>query len=271
MKPLLIILFLLTLASGSLAQDTKFDAGAHSLALAKSNLLIRDAFSTLNSIAVFGSLKRTGVGVSFRNQFDLPENAVVSAASIYHQRYFNIGVGFLRFGDEVFNYQRVSAALGNRIGNVSLALRLNRHQYAIENLGIQSLFSLDFGGTVHLGKNIILGTEVENISRSRFNLDYQLPTVMRLGFQLNLQEQLTFQAELEKDIDSPAMLRGGVEYRLVDWLAIRGGLSSRPLMATGGIGIIAGVLGVDYAFANRSTLGEIHEITLQIHLKTKEP
>jgi hypothetical protein len=251
------------------AQDTKFHAGAHSLGTANADLMIDNSFAAINSIAIFGRSSKSSVATSFRNQFDLPENALVSAAGTYHHRLFNAGIAFLRFGDDVFNYQRVSAALGNQLGMVSLASRINRHQYMIEGLGVQTSHSLDFGGTIGLFEDILLGAEVQNILGAKIEEIYHLPTIMRLGINYQLGRQLIFRGELEKDIDNPAVLRGGINYMIVDWLSLRGGVANEPLSASGGFGVFLGLLEIDYAFANRSNLGEIHELSLQLNLSLK--
>jgi hypothetical protein len=66
----------------------------------------------------------------------------------------------------------------------------------------------------------------------------------------------SFALELEKDVDFPLRLKGGVEYRPVEPLFLRAGFGNNPSMVHFGIGLAIGTaLNVDLASSYHQTLG----------------
>ena len=93
----------------------------------------------------------------------------------------------------------------------------------------------------------------------------RIPTEVRLGGRFDPISRLTLAADLSKVGDRSAELSLGAEWKVSGPLALRVGANDREIAA--GVGVMAGDLGLDYAFGFphasvvRDELGESHRLS----------
>ena len=85
---------------------------------------------------------------SYQNKYATAGLNTFGAAYIQPLSFGTGGLSVYRFGDDLFNEQKVGLSFADKIGIVSLGSTLNYIQYQIEGLGSKGLFSIDFGGLV---------------------------------------------------------------------------------------------------------------------------
>ncbi|HEY0898464.1 MAG TPA: hypothetical protein VGD90_03975, partial [Sphingobacteriaceae bacterium] len=88
-------------------------------------------------------------------------------------------------------------------------------------------------------KTLVFGAHVSNPSNSRFsdNSGVDLPVAVAIGAACTFSDKVIISTEVEKILDFSSNLKLGIEYNLLKWVALRGGVSSSPFRQYGGIGI----------------------------------
>lgn len=270
MKQILIIFFVNCFITIHLhSQDSKITIGARNRALGEASGTLVDSWSVFTNPGAVGKSDISQLSVSYQNRYNIEAFQTVGAASIYTLPWFNLGAGFYRFGDNLFNHQQISLNISHSLQMVSLGLNMSRSQYSIEGLGTKSAFLLEFGGLITLNKYILLSATASNITNSKISSEQKVPVIMTAGISIRPNNSLMMNAEIEKDLAFDENLKVGIEYQIIKWVWIRTGLTTSPVKGSFGFGIKPGKFLIDYAYVNRQGLGDIHELSLSYLLPKK--
>ncbi len=263
-----LIYFILIISSiSATAQNGDFRLGARSAGIGGTSSTLVDGWSIFNNIGAIGALDRSSGMLSYQNRYDISAFQVVGGAYVHHTNPINAGVSFFRFGDDLFNQQKMTLAIGNNFDMVSLGLGVSFVQYNIESLGNQQAVVLEFGGLATLTEELTLGAHAYNITQARLSEEETLPTVLKAGLAYTPTTALLITVEVQKDLDFDAILRAGLEYEIVKNVWVRTGFGTQPFKSAFGAGWQWKAVQIDYAFNNQSDLGAIHEISLTYLLK----
>ncbi len=263
----LLCLACLIISFSTTAQNGDFRLGARSAGLGGTSSTLVDGWSIFNNIGALGALEQSSGMLSYQNRYDISAFQVVGGGYVQHTRPFNAGVSFFRFGDDLFNQQKMSLAIGNSFDQVSLGLGVSFVQYSIESLGNQQAIVLEFGGLAALTEELTLGAHAYNITQSRLSDEETLPTVLKAGLAYTPTSDLLISVEVQKDLDFDAILRAGLEYEIVKHVWIRTGFGTEPFKSAFGAGWQWKSFVIDYAFNDQTDLGAIHEFSLTCLLK----
>ena len=248
------------------AQDGDFTLGARSRGMAGIGTVHGDGMSLFNNIGGIGLMDKSVAAISYQNRYGIPAFRVVGLSYIHHSSFLNAGLSFFRFGDELYNQQKVGIGIGNKLGMVSLGASANVIQYRIEGLGSRQVFIMEFGGIVTVLPKLKLGAHIFNINLATLSDVESVPVIMKIGIGFEPNESLLLSGEIRKDPDQPTNLILGLEYQIIDGIYARTGFQSEPQIAAFGVGTILANFQFDYAYNIRNPLGGIHEITLNIFL-----
>ncbi len=133
-----------------------------------------------------------------------------------------------------------------------------------ENYGNTSALAVEAGLQAQLSKELSIGAHIYNPNRAKvaaFN-DERIPTIMRIGLNYTFSEKVFVVAETQKDIDYPANFKAGVEYRVVEVLYLRAGVSTGPVLNTFGFGLNLKQFRLDIASSYHSVLGYSPHVSL---------
>lgn len=264
-----LLLLLLSCAFLSLAQVGSFNIGGRSAAMAGASLTLGDEYSLFNNIGGLGRVENHAAFASYQNRYGVSQFQVIGAGAVYTNDIGNAGVGFYKFGDDIYSEQRVHLAVGNKIQMVSLALGVDYLQYNIATVGTSQAFAIQFGGIAEISPQLRFGAHIFNLNQAKFDSETgeRIPSVMKGGFSYRPSDELMLNAEIEKDLDFDEIFKAGLEYRIVEKVFIRTGISTKPFIGAFGVGFHPKNLKFDYGFSNDSTLGSIHEISLAYSFK----
>lgn len=155
----------------------------------------------------------------------------------YHVNVF--GVSFQNYGFEAYKLQRVGLAYARSFGNKLFAsLDFNIHQLTIDRYGTARTWSVEGGVQYKLSKAVTIGAHVSNPSSNGFelNLNEEIPVVYELGASVRVSSNVLLNSGIQKIPRAEDDIRGGVEYRPTDIIAIRGGISCHPFVQYAGFG-----------------------------------
>jgi hypothetical protein len=240
--------------------------GAKAAALGNAAVTLSDVWAVGNNVAGLGQLSGPAVGVYAENRYLLSAlNTVAVAAAVplgavQNEKSKNgvVGVELQRFGGKLYSEQRVGAGYGYRGGLVSVGVRVDMLQLSIEGLGSKRAAAVSLGGQAELiPKRLVFGAYLYNLNQAKL-ADYQqerVPTVLKAGLSYRPTAKVSLNIETEKDVEQDADFKAGLEYRIIEKLALRAGFRSLTEETTGGVGFQAGALLIDYAAAWHAALG----------------
>jgi hypothetical protein len=233
-------------------------AGARAGALAGAALALTDVWAVSNNIAGIAALKKPALGAHAENRFHLKAFMTVACQAVMPVKTGTaLGLEFSRFGDQVYNEQQAGLGLGHQLGPVRLGLKATVWQVHLEDLGSKRALALSLGGQSELIPHLVFAAHLFNFNQARLAAFAQerLPTVMAAGLTYQPSGKLLLTLQTEKNITLPVELKGGLEYVLMDKLALRAGTCPTRKALTGGAGWKAKALQVDYALGGHAALG----------------
>lgn len=251
------------------AQTGNFNLGARNAAMAGASLTFGDEYSLFNNIGGLGSVENHAAFVSYQNRYGVSQFQVVGAGAIYAAPFGNTGLGFYKFGDDLYSEQRAHIAFGNKFQMVSLGVGVDLLQYNISTIGTHRAFAIQFGGIAEINSQLRFGAHIFNLNQAEINNETgeKAPTVMKAGISILPSNELILNVEVEKDLDFDEVVKAGIEYRIIDKVYVRTGISTEPFLGAFGVGFHPKNLKFDYAFSNDSRLGGIHEISVAYSFK----
>ncbi|TYZ05926.1 hypothetical protein FY528_20105 [Hymenobacter lutimineralis] len=243
-------------------------AGARAAGMGQAAATLSDVWATSNNIAGLGSISQLEIGVAAENRFltkSLSTATLAAAAPLGRTssgnvpgRYGVVGVTLQRFGDRLYNEQRVAAGYAYRTGVMSVGARVDVLQVSLEGLGSQRAVAASVGAQAELlPRRLVFGAFLYNLNQAKLASyeDERVPTVLRAGLSYRPTDKVMLNAEVEKDLDRAAGFRAGLEYQALPALALRAGVLGLSEQLTGGAGLKAGRFLFDYAAAWHASLG----------------
>lgn len=264
MKKLFTLVILLLTVLCAIAQIGSFNQGARSAGLGGASATLGDEYSLFNNIGGIGYLENHSVFAGYQNRFGISEFQTIGAGAIYKGGLANAGVGFYRFGDELYSEQRIHLAVGNKIQMVSLGIGLDLLQYNISTIGSTHAIAIQFGGIVEISPQFRFAAHIFNLNQAKTSseLENQIPTVMKAGVSFLASEELSLNVEIEKDLEFDEVFKAGLEYEIIENVIARTGIRTKPSVGAFGIGFHPKNLKFDYAFSNDFRLGSIHDLSI---------
>ncbi|MEO9852413.1 MAG: hypothetical protein ABJH72_07425 [Reichenbachiella sp.] len=251
------------------AQNGNYGMGARSAALGGSSITIGDEWALFNNIGGLAAIQDKMIFTSVKNKYGISEFTSLAFGATYPIAGGTAGLGVFRFGDDLFNEQRLNLGFSNQFGIVSLGLNVSYYQLNIEGAGSRKTLLIDFGGRAKLTEQLLFGAHVSNLNQAKLSkvTDERIPTIMKTGLSYRPNSDLMINAEVEKEIDQEALLKLGLEYKVLDNFSIRTGFHTQPFESSFGLGFHPGKLNANYAYINNPDLGGIHEISISYKFK----
>ncbi|WP_258104046.1 hypothetical protein [Marinoscillum sp. MHG1-6] len=258
---ILFLLILLIINLIAFCQDANYRMGATNAALGGASVTIADSWSIFNNVGAIGRITGTQVAAGYQNRYDIHAFQVKAATLSHHFNSVTSGISYFKFGDDFFNQQKISLAIGNQIQMVSLGIGANVVQYHIEGLGTKRRFALEFGGVAEIFPKLYLGAHIFNFRESKY-----IPTNMKAGMSYRPNDQVMINIETEKEIGFKEQFKAGIQYQIIHPLFFRTGLSTYPFKSAFGLGLLVMKFNIDYCFSSDNNLGPIHELSLAYNI-----
>ncbi len=248
------------------AQSVSTLVGARAGGMGYASASLTDESSIFNNVGALGQLTKSTSFLTYEVQSSLPgANRTAAGINLVAKRAVG-GVGFFRFGDDLYSEQVVCVGIGNKFGLASLGTKVNYIQYHADGFGYNTAISLDFGGLAKITPQVSIGAYIVNITQTPLTADEYLPTKLVVGLGLKPAENFFVSTEVEKDIQYHVVWRMGAEYVLHKKVFIRAGFNLYPSQAFGGWGVQIKKFRFDYSFQYTNTLRGIHQATAAVGL-----
>ncbi|NND31648.1 MAG: hypothetical protein HKN76_03590 [Saprospiraceae bacterium] len=149
----------------------------------------------------------------------------------------NFGATIQYHGFDEFNEQLLGLAYGRHLlDQLAIGAQFDFVQVSIPTYGRTSTFTAEFGIQSRIVDQLLLGFHVYNPFEIKWIDQETLPTVFTAGLAYQPTDKVSIMAEVEKVADFRENIKFGIQYWLINELALRIGFNSNPSLVTFGIG-----------------------------------
>ena len=171
-----------------------------------------------------------------------------------------IAGGVSAFGFNLYRHFVLDAGFGRRFGfgthrQVHAGVRAEWNQVYIANHGQAGALGLTGGVLLPITPFVSLGAVAYNLTAVAGPLRSDLRRCLAVGAVWQPSEAFAMTTDVAKEVRSPLSMAAGIEIRLTQALALRGGIASGPRQASGGIGLSLASVRVDFAAQRHEILG----------------
>jgi len=267
-RKLAILLFYL-LVFNSITRGDNYPVGARSAGMMNATVMLSDVWSGFHNQAGLAWIESIEFGAHFENQFFMEEMSLKSAVFALPTNKSGVfGLNFSYFGNPSYNESKVGLAYSKTFSDYfAVGIQLDYFNTNIySDYGNQGTAVAEIGLRAIPIKNLYLGAHVFNLTRSKIDFyeEEPIPTIFRVGAGYNFADRFLLTTEVEKTIEYKPVIKAGAEYRLLDNLFLRGGISSESAKYAFGMGIIFRKIHADFAFSKHQILGYSTHISMHI-------
>ena len=261
---LIIICFFSYTSTNFIAQLN--NQGASSTAMAGANVNEINIWSINNNISNIAHLKETQIGISVNNRFLLADLSTGSLAFTLPLKTGVIGASYSNFGNTYYQQHNAGFGYAMKLGeNFSGGMKINYDYINLGNVyGSSSVISADIGLNAKLSSELNMGIIIKNptLASPTNKSDDQFPTLIQLGMEYTVSEQLHTVIAIEKDILYPASFKAAFVYQALDIMVFRAGIGTNPTTAAFGFGTEIKGFQFDFGTQYHQLLGFSPEFSL---------
>lgn len=232
--------------------------GGSSVALSGSGNIAGNPAGTANSDLIF-------LGISYESRFSNSDVATKTALAIIPVKGNTFGLLFNSYGFELFKEQQISLSYARILSDrITAGVKFNYHSLEISGFQNQSAFSVEAGVQGKVIDQLILGARIANPNKASYDgaINADLPVLFEIGAAYQFSEKITISTEIEKIQGFDPDVKSGVEYKPLDFLFFRGGLSLKPFRQFGGLGIDYKGFMFDFGVSTHPSLGYTPQLSL---------
>ncbi len=241
--------------------------GARRISLGSAYAAVRGDFWQLfmNPSGISG-IEGPQVGAYFEQRYLLSElnsGAVGFAYPFKHKHYIGMDFGGMGFLD--YNESRIGLTYASTLyERFSLGAKINYTRTSILNYGASSAIYLNLGLCLEIVDDFTMGVKIFNANHAELDREIgeEIPTSMDIGLGYHVTEQVLVVLDAHKQGSFPISFRGGIEYKITDFLQVRAGASTDPVTINLGIGIEYKDLRFDFSNSYHEFLGYSPSISL---------
>ena len=270
-KKIYFIVLLIAIINSNLFAIENHPTGARSLALSHAFISISDVWSTFHNQAGLTGIEQFSAGVFYESRFMVDELSLAAGSLILPVNTGTFGFSFFQFGKGSFKENRVALAFAKQLSEkFSAGIQLDYFSQRLpENNSAFGFATFEAGVIYSPNKKLFLGTHVFNpISNGIETAEgkQKSPTIFRIGGHYQFDEMILVTVETQKDLKNPFLFKTGIEFSPVQNLALRFGVSGKPVNYTAGMGYSFGKVTTDIGFSYHGNLGLTPSVSIQIKL-----
>lgn len=208
----------------------------------------------------------------YENRYGLAEGLnVIQAGFVQPLGASTAALSFYRLGDDLYSQHKLSLSMGHKVGQFRGGLRLNQHQFSMEGADTRYSMAIDFGAIATLSDQFAVGILISNLTQAKVSRQTgeKIPTILRGGINYQPDEHLSLLAELAYELDRSPVLKIGLEYEPLKYIAFRSGMNTGEYtLFFAGIGLRHRVIHFDYSLEIHPLLGVSQHFGLAYQLQS---
>jgi hypothetical protein len=198
--------------------------------------------------------------------FGLKELSFASFALVHPISRGSFGLLVNRFGFELYREVSGIFAYSNSYKDAfSFGIDLTYNSLTIKGYGSASAIGVDVGLLTTVLAGLRWGFFASNINAPTIGqVKEKLPQMYSSGLSYSPTKGLLLDVDVVKDVRYPTLIRGGIEYDIVDAVSLRAGVGSNPTKFSSGFGVHYSLIHFDYAMTTHPDLGLSHQISVAV-------
>lgn len=260
MKLLSGLVFLFSFSAGA-----QVNTGPRFTSMASSGVSLQNVWSMQQNQAGLAGIKKITIAVAFEKPFAGYELNTQSAVIALPVKNYVFGLSFQRYGFASYNEQRASISYSRGFGNrLFAALNFNYHILQINGYGSAQTYSVEAGLQYRFNDQLFIGAHTANPNQSDYEpgVSSVIPARFQLGASYRFSEKVLMAVSAEKYFHHEIDSRLGLEYQIIELLALRGGISANPFKQYAGFGLNYQRLKMDVAASSHPVLGYSPQVAL---------
>lgn len=232
--------------------------GSRLKALGSAGTALQDVWTLQQNSAGAANIEQAIFAMGYEQHFLNPELSTQSAVLGIPVNNYVLGLSFQRYGITEYMEQTAGLALSRSFSAaLSISLAMKYHQVGIPVYGTGHAISVDAGMQYSLNDKIRLGSYIYNPGRSGIKglSGSNILSGISVGISYMFSDKVLFISDLNKMLDFGVNIRMGIEYQIIKRFYLRGGLSTNPVMQTGGFGVKFRRFSLDAAVSSHPRLG----------------
>ncbi|MBN2637314.1 MAG: hypothetical protein JXR61_13660 [Prolixibacteraceae bacterium] len=243
--------------------------GARPGALSNAYVSISDSWSTFHNQAGIAGTQKINIGFFYQSRFMVEELSLTAGSVIIPVNGGSFGISFFQFGKGSFKEDKYALAYALPISEtLNAAIQLDYFtRHLPENDRSKGFATFEAGIIYNPVKKFSLGAHIFNPVNAGIETlqgKEKAPLIFRIGGHYQFDDFVMVVIEAQKSSDATTIIKSGIEFYPVSNLAIRFGVSGKPLNYTAGIGYTVGKLTTDISFGYHGNLGITPAISFQI-------
>lgn len=251
------ITFLLCWAAGSGAVFAQINMGADALGMGQAVTAQTGSTWGIFSNPALMRSDKIAVGFYSLRNYGFSELTDVAAAASLPSKYGIAGIGFHRYGDNLFNETRIRLGYAYSWKGLSAGAAVNYNSIAFGGpYGSGSAVGIDIGLAAKITEGLWLGARGTNVNKPEYRKIHEdLPRELAIGLSYRFADTALISVDVVKDVRFEQALRGGVEVKIIEDLKGRVGITTQPNTYSLGLGYGKSSWGVNVAVQRHELLG----------------
>ncbi len=222
--------------------------------------------------AGLAELKSLELSAFYFRPFGIKELGYTAIAMTRPCRYFVPGLAIQQYGYSNYHETSLNITLSKTSRrNFSYGATFRLMHLMIKNYGSTFTAGFDLGLIIHANEKTAFGFVIKNINQPQIGqIKERIPPILVSGICIKPFPQMFLTCDLYKHFDFPIDLRTGLEYKLSNFLILRGGVSSEPSRFSLGFGLQFHSISTDYAFVSHPTLNLTHLISISFSVENSQ-
>ncbi|RYE49928.1 MAG: hypothetical protein EOP48_20725 [Sphingobacteriales bacterium] len=171
------------------------------------------------------------------------------------------GLSLQRYGIPEYHTLRAGIVATRQFGpQLAIGIRGNYHQLKIDQYGLTTAISVDLGAIYRLSAEMSVGLYIDNLSKQGYRTGTahtDIPSLAYVGIAYRTSAKLLIASTLSKDD-----IAIGLDYRFIELISLRAGVSLNPYIHYFGLGFNPSKFLVDFAFTKHSNFGFSPQLTI---------
>ena len=232
-----------------------------------------DVFSFTANQASLAQLKNNAAGVYGERKFLLSELNNYTAVLGFTTNSGNFGLNLNYSGFSDYNESQAGLAYGRKLSNkIDIGAQINYTAISIASgYGNASAISFELGTILHVTDKLNAGIYINNPVGGKFGKGQleKLSSVYGFGIGYEASEKFFISAEIEKEEERPVNVIAGFQYKFIQQLLVRAGISSATSTTWLGVGLLLKSFRLDVTTNFHPQLGITPGVLLLFNFKEK--
>lgn len=233
-------------------------SGGKGAAMANASVTFQDVFALTKNQAGIAFIDQVSVGILGEQRFLNNDIRHVGLVAAMPSSLGSFGVLVQQYGFDVYNEQKIGLAYSRKLAkNFAVGIQFDYLNTRIPEYGNQGVLTFEGGIQAEILENFWLGASIFNPIRTQEQDSIGIVNSTKFNFGLSylFSEKILIATEIEKDFQENAAVKVGLDYRIIEPVSLRLGVSTAPTLNSFGIGIHLKQIRLDFAASYHQVLG----------------